>query len=388
MKAAEKGHRHDPSTDNYVPEIVQQAMSSKWAKGSSGPAGDEFANLIAHNAPVMFQTRGSNLDTGQEVTGTVGSNAASASGGAPCVAYRTNAAGQVDDQGDCAAALTTQTDRASQFVAFTQNSRDEVRAIGGDGEVVGALAAEPGAKQQNYIAISPIPIDMRQASRGGTFTNNRSDDVSSGGAPGTGIGQSGDPSPTIAGSHVPAIAFSCKDSGGDAGEIAPTLRAMEFDGSHANAGGQVAVAFQERGRDGGRNVEVGGDVAYCLTTPGEGGRRQELNIAYNITPSNSNKDYNARESGYAQAVTTSGGAPSARGGDIIATQWKVRRLMPVECERLQAVPDNYTLVPYRNGRPMADGPRYKMLGNSFAVNVFEWVFGRIAMVERMIGGDA
>ncbi len=52
--------------------------------------------------------------------------------------------------------------------------------------------------------IAVTPLDMRQASRGATMTNNRP----SGGAPGTGIGEPGDPSPTIANSHVPAIAGS------------------------------------------------------------------------------------------------------------------------------------------------------------------------------------
>lgn len=60
----------------------------------------------------------------------------------------------------------------------------------------------------------------------------------------------------------------------------------------------------------------------------------------------------------------------------------VRRLTPRECERLQGFPDNYTLVPYRGGM-MADGPRYKALGNSMAVPVMRWIGERIAMVERL-----
>ena len=56
----------------------------------------------------------------------------------------------------------------------------------------------------------------------------------------------------------------------------------------------------------------------------------------------------------------------------------VRRLTPRlrECERLQGVPDGWTLVPYR-GKPMADGPRYKMLGNGFAVPVIRWIGERL-----------
>ena len=62
----------------------------------------------------------------------------------------------------------------------------------------------------------------------------------------------------------------------------------------------------------------------------------------------------------------------------------VRRLTPVECERLQGFPDNYTLTPFR-GKPMADGPRYKALGNSMAVPVMRWIGERIAKVEEYDG---
>jgi len=61
---------------------------------------------------------------------------------------------------------------------------------------------------------------------------------------------------------------------------------------------------------------------------------------------------------------------------------KVRRLTPRECERLQGFPDDFTLVPYR-GRMMADGPRYKMLGNSMAVPVMRWIGERIAKVDAL-----
>lgn len=61
----------------------------------------------------------------------------------------------------------------------------------------------------------------------------------------------------------------------------------------------------------------------------------------------------------------------------LLTAMQVRRLTPVECERLQGFPDGYTLVPNR-GKPMADGPRYKALGNSWAVPVVRWIGWRIA----------
>lgn len=61
----------------------------------------------------------------------------------------------------------------------------------------------------------------------------------------------------------------------------------------------------------------------------------------------------------------------------------VRRLTPRECERLQGFPDDYTLVDHR-GKPAADGPRYKALGNSWAVPNVRWIGERMAMVEELL----
>jgi DNA (cytosine-5)-methyltransferase 1 len=61
----------------------------------------------------------------------------------------------------------------------------------------------------------------------------------------------------------------------------------------------------------------------------------------------------------------------------------VRRLTPVECERLQGFPDNWTLIPWRK-KPASecpDGPRYKALGNSMACNCMAWIGERIAAWE-------
>jgi DNA (cytosine-5)-methyltransferase 1 len=134
------------------------------------------------------------------------------------------------------------------------------------------------------------------------------------------------------GGHA-AIAFSSKDYGADADEgVAPTLRAMNHSDSHANGGGQVAVA----------------------------------------------------------------------------TQWAVRRLIPLECERLQGFEDNYTRIPEKTfpskprglhflrypdlydenpdgtwTRFAADGPRYKSIGNSHSGNLMRWLGRRIDMVEAL-----
>jgi DNA (cytosine-5)-methyltransferase 1 len=83
-----------------------------------------------------------------------------------------------------------------------------------------------------------------------------------------------------------------------------------------------------------------------------------------------------RSMGHANSHSNAGGHASA----LIRSA--VRRLTPRECERLQGFPDDYTLVPYR-GRMMADGPRYKALGNSMAVPVMRWIGERIAMVDQL-----
>jgi len=60
----------------------------------------------------------------------------------------------------------------------------------------------------------------------------------------------------------------------------------------------------------------------------------------------------------------------------------VRRLTPVECERLQGFGDNYTDIQAK-GKPTPDGPRYKALGNSMAVPVMAWIGQRIQEVEAI-----
>jgi hypothetical protein len=79
-------------------------------------------------------------------------------------------------------------------------------------------------------------------------------------------------------------------------------------------------------------------------------------------------------------------ADASKAGDSsphVATSLAVRRLTPRECERLQGFPDDYTAIAYR-GKPAADGPRYKAMGNSMAVNCMAWIGERIAAVNARI----
>lgn len=66
----------------------------------------------------------------------------------------------------------------------------------------------------------------------------------------------------------------------------------------------------------------------------------------------------------------------------VATPMAVRRLTPRECERLQGFSDDFTAIQYR-GKPAADGPRYRALGNSMAVPVMRWIGERIQQVDRL-----
>jgi DNA (cytosine-5)-methyltransferase 1 len=62
---------------------------------------------------------------------------------------------------------------------------------------------------------------------------------------------------------------------------------------------------------------------------------------------------------------------------VLTPAMAVRRLTPVECERLQGFPDGYTNIPWRKKEESPDGPRYKALGNSWAVPVVAWIGHRI-----------
>jgi len=75
---------------------------------------------------------------------------------------------------------------------------------------------------------------------------------------------------------------------------------------------------------------------------------------------------------------------------FIRNNMAVRRLTPVECERLQGFPDNWSRIPWK-GKPeeeCPDGPRYKACGNSMAVPVMRWIGERIAAVDSTLSHNA
>ena len=113
-------------------------------------------------------------------------------------------------------------------------------------------------------------------------------------------------------------------------------------------------------------------------------------VAWSIMPQNSSKDYKAREVEISQPLMAGGPVGGNQGGDFIQEGYAVRRLTPTECERLMGFQDGYTQIPYRGKAKelCPDGPRYKALGNSWGVPVFEWVGRRIHSMEALIREQA
>ncbi len=73
----------------------------------------------------------------------------------------------------------------------------------------------------------------------------------------------------------------------------------------------------------------------------------------------------------------------------VAYSTTVRRLLPIECERLMAMPDDYTQISWKGlqAEQCPDAPRYKAIGNSMAVNVMIWIGERIDKVENEINAN-
>lgn len=139
------------------------------------------------------------------------------------------------------------------------------------------------------------------------------------------------------------IAFSYKDHGADASEdLSPTLRAGNSDNSNANGGQPPAIAYAFK--------------------PGQGAKARGFGFAEEQSPT------------LTSASSGTNLTPAVMHGV------SVRRLMPVECERLQGFPDNHTQISWRGkeATKCPDGPRYRAIGNSMAVPVMRWIGERIA----------
>ncbi len=198
--------------------------------------------------------------------------------------------------------------------------------------------------------LEPIPLNTM------TMMGRPSDD----GRMGSGIGSPGDPCPTITKAHSHAVAHTVWDT---TNITSPQngSNPKPNDPCHTLAKGQhppLLTGMAVR-----RLTEVGGTF-QPIVLEDQGGSVMRVN-----------------ETGVVGTLRreSHGHEPS------IIQQMAVRRLTPVECERLQGFPDNYTDIKPK-GKDTPDGPRYKALGNSMAVPCMSWLGKRIQMVEDMTNG--
>lgn len=216
---------------------------------------------------------------------------------------------------------------------------------------------------------------------------------------GAGIGEPGDPMFTLQAGKQHAVAYQCH--GSNVGEMG-TLRSgnghatggvpfvafnARQDPIHGDVAGPLdrdahtqAVAFAQNSRDELRLEGGDGSVVGLKTGGGKPGQSYPA-VAVNMRGRDGGV---AIELGGDVATALRQGADGSDKAHVLA-DWRVRRLLPVECERLMGLPDDYTRIPWR-GRPAAecpDGPRYRAIGNGMAVNVMRWIGRRIEMVARL-----
>ena len=194
-------------TCNHEAPILVQAYrttgnSGCYATGDKvdtlGTATDPNHHVLLAPPPYAFQpriARNGRGDMGELVNALTAQAGETGKGdAAPCVAYA-----------------------VGEAVAFTQNCRDEVRLINGDGQIAGALAAQGGSHQTNYVAV--MPFDTTQVTSPSNYSSP----------------EYGDPChPLAAGAHPPAVCVT--------GDVTHCLKAEGFDASEDGTGrGQPIV---------------------------------------------------------------------------------------------------------------------------------------------------
>lgn len=134
------------------------------------------------------------------------------------------------------------------------------------------------------------------------------------------------------------------------------------------------LAFALRGREDGAVPEISGDMVGALRAADGGSSRDYVAHAIQAGALRENPDSGPDGVGVQEGIAYTLEARAEV--QAVATKWAVRRLTPTECERLQGFPDGFTAINHRN-KPAADGPRYKALGNSWAVPCGRWIMERI-----------
>lgn len=217
--------------------------------------------------------------------------------------------------------------------------------------------------------------------------------------------------------HSNSMKSANPNSGFHKEEIAKTLDTTDPNPTK-NQGGNVIV--ESVGLDGYNSALTGGSSATlgvnCGMSTGRNGVVESVAIAENIIGRADNNGGNgvgaqaelaytqnatgvmgvctkgngdAFESDVHTSLSASGGGQAGQGYPCARIASTVRRLLPIECERLMGFPDNHTQIPYKgqSAENCPDSPRYKACGNSMCVNVMQWIGEQIERVERKYANE-
>ena len=272
-------------------------------------------------------------------------------------------------------------------IAFAQNQRDEVRDLN---DLVGALAAEPGMKQQTFIA---EPQAFRKSARAQASVENGGyetwvDDGLANTLNCYDIGDVRSTNVAVEPTVIKGAMVGRQDHNGPQGwsvradgttytlnctEVHAVHEPTVLASGHANAERTVGFSPTLTTQHDGPPIVLDRDVVGSLCARDyKGVGSQYVNegkviVAPTLTASN-----DPSRSPQSSEVTNQVAA-------VHSTSSAVRRLTPVECERLQGFPDNHTRIAWR-GKPAEDCPdshRYKACGNSMAVPVIAWIGRRL-----------
>lgn len=166
------------------------------------------------------------------------------------------------------------------------------------------------------------------------------------------------------------VAYGGNDTRGPI-DVATALNATHTASGRQDFESETFIAFAQNQRNEVRELEVAGSLPVIR----RGDAKNETVVAFNLR---------GRDEGAQPEVSDVASLRAASGGSSrsYVAHHGVRRLTPTECERLQGFDDGYTLVPAPGkNRDMADGPRYRCLGNSMAVPVLEWIFRRMEAAQ-------
>lgn len=356
---SQMAHRED--ADN----LVAGAVSTKWSKGTGGPAGDECYNLVA--AAVTTDARINAIPHVVDVAPTLRAGGNQTGGHRP--------PGTDVDTADSLIVTGTLGRRSADhpnglnseadfLVAAPIQDASHTRAnVKGTGTGVGCQG-DPMFTLQGQTTHGVIAFDTTQI----THPANRS--------------KPDDRSPQLTrGGHPPTIAFDCKAGGKTSfaigEEVAGTLR------GEGHGGGHAAIAFQTRVARNGRGGAS--DVVPALNGSDAGETSDMRPCVVVPAPMVSKPSHFTRDKDAGPGDLMPPLCADADKGDqdpVLMQGAAVRRLTPIECERLMGLPDNYTLIKFR-GKDAADGPRYRCLGNSVVVPELKWILGRIELVDAL-----